>query len=157
MIETNLRAMNFGSNMSTQSMQERYKAADGDSNGEINKTEFDRIFADKGVSSSLSKNVFERLDKDGSGAITKEEREQAIEQIQQRAQKIMSSLSTKKESSFDSFDSILNKLGQSDGVASSQALQQRLKELQSSIGSRDAQYAPEALLNKLFPEIDEKV
>jgi len=138
-------------------MQERYKTADGDSNGEISKTEFDSIFADKGVSSSLSKNAFERLDKDGSGAITKEEREQAIEQIQQRAQKIMSSLSTRMDSSFDSFDSILNKLGQSDGIASSQALQQRLKELQGSIGSRDTQYAPEALLNKLFPEIDEKV
>lgn len=157
MMETNLRAMNFGSNISAQSMQERYKTADGDANGEINKAEFDSIFADKGISSSLSKNVFERLDKDGSGAITKEEREQAIEQIQQRAQKIMSSLSTKMESSIDSFDSILNKLGQSDGIASSQALQQRLKELQGSIGSRDTQYAPEALLNKLFPEIDEKV
>ena len=136
---------------------QRFDKADSDGNGELSQAEFSSILSDRGVSETNAEKLFTKLDKDNSGAISTEERELAVDQMQQRAQKLQTMLASGFNQSFDSVDSLMDRLQEEDSIEKSDMLKQRILDIRENLAGRGSVSNDLSVFNYLFPEINETV
>lgn len=141
-----------------QQQEDKFKAADTDGNESVSKSEFSSAMEDSGMNVNKIDKKFDKMDTNGDGEVSFQERQDMIEMMEQR----MGGMKDKgggggggHKSNFESVTTLLESLqSDSDDEDEKIKLQDMIDKMQSRGRSQSAMSDSLALINDLVPSID---
>ena len=140
-----------------QQQEEQFKAADTDGNESVSKSEFSSAMEDSGMNVNKIDKKFDKMDTNGDGEVSFQERQDMIEMMEQR----MGGMKGKggggggHQDNFESVTTLLESLeSDSDNEDEKTKLQDMLDKMRSGGRSQSAMSDSLSLINDLMPGID---
>jgi hypothetical protein len=148
--------VNFGSDLQLmrQGAGERFKAADADSNEGVSRKEFGDFIEQAGVDAKIANKIFDRLDLDDDGQISKNEQQDVMRLVEQRLGGLKSREAVSKEG-FDEVKSLIASLqNESSASDKNQRLQDAVQKIRSAGYDESIDSDSALVTNGKSPQID---